>query len=153
MNLQIKRLFFQRKSFTNTLFVLWQWVKLFSEAVFNFLPPLFGHTRRNVLGPHFQCWVLGVVLFNTWLISSWEKITVVTSWATDKMTVFYSKWQLRPFWVKYMSFCAFAQLVTTFIFFSAWDKSHVKRHNSQNSAQKMRSCMSFCQKPFFFTSL
>ena len=31
-----------------------------------------------------------------------------------------------------MSFWAFAQLVTTFIFFSAWDRSHVKWDNSQN---------------------
>ena len=35
-------------------------------------------------------------------------------------------WQLWPFWIKYMSFCAFAKLVTAFILFSAWDKSHVK---------------------------
>ena len=33
--------------------------------------------------------------------------------------------------------CAFAQLVTTFIFFSAWDKSRVKWDNSQNTTQKM----------------
>ena len=38
-----------------------------------------------------------------------------------------------------MSFCAFAQVVTTFIFFSAWDKSHVKWDNSRNSTQKMRT--------------
>ena len=50
-----------------------------------------------------------------------KKITVVTSWATDKM--FHSKRQLRPFWLKWMSFYAFAQLVTTFIFFSTSDKS------------------------------
>ena len=31
-----------------------------------------------------------------------------------------------------------SQLVTTVIFFSAWDKSRVKRDNSQNSTQKMR---------------
>ena len=39
-----------------------------------------------------------------------------------------------------MSFCAFAQLLTTFIFFSAWDRSRVKWDNSQNSTQKMRHC-------------
>ena len=31
-----------------------------------------------------------------------------------------------------------AQLETTVIFFSAWDKSHVKWDNSRNSAKKMR---------------
>ena len=36
-----------------------------------------------------------------------------------------------------MSFCAFAELVTTFIFFSAWDKSHVKLDNSRNATQKI----------------
>ena len=38
-----------------------------------------------------------------------------------------------------MSLCGFAQLVTAFIFFSAWDKSHVKWDNSQNLTQKMRT--------------
>ena len=38
-----------------------------------------------------------------------------------------------------MSFCAFAQLVTTVIFFSAWDRSRVNWDNSQNSTQKMRT--------------
>ena len=78
---------------------------------------------------HFLCWVLGVVLLTTWLISSWEKKTVATSCATDKMTT----------WVKYMSFCAFVQLLTTFIFFAAGDTSHVKWDNSQNSTQKIRT--------------
>ena len=41
--------------------------------------------------------------------------------------------------VKQMSFCAFAQLVTIYIFFLAWDKSCVKWDNSQNSTQKMRT--------------
>ena len=27
----------------------------------------------DLYGPHFLCWTLGVVPFNTWLISSWEK--------------------------------------------------------------------------------
>ena len=35
-----------------------------------------------------------------------------------------------------------AHLVTTFIFFSAWDKSRVKRDNFQNSTQKMRTFQS-----------
>ena len=38
-----------------------------------------------------------------------------------------------------MSFCGFAQLVTIFIFLSAWDKSRVKWDNSRNSTQKMRT--------------
>ena len=38
-----------------------------------------------------------------------------------------------------MSFCAFAPLVTTFIFFSALDKSRVQWDNSRNSTQKMRT--------------
>jgi hypothetical protein len=38
-----------------------------------------------------------------------------------------------------MSFCAFVHLVTTFIFFSAWDKSRVKWDNSQNLTQKVRT--------------
>ena len=45
-----------------------------------------------------------------------------------------------------MSFCAFAQLVTTFIFFSAWDKSRVKWDNSQNSTQKMRTFVHLIQE-------
>ena len=40
---------------------------------------------------------------------------------------------------KWISFSAFAQLVTLVIFFSAWDRSHVKWDNSQNSTQKMRT--------------
>ena len=38
-----------------------------------------------------------------------------------------------------MSFCAFAVLVTTCIFFSARDRPRVKWDNSQNSTQKMRT--------------
>ena len=38
-----------------------------------------------------------------------------------------------------MSFCAFAQLATTFIFFSALDKSRVKWDNSRKPTQKMRT--------------
>jgi len=47
-----------------------------------------------------------------------------------------------------MSFCAFAQLVTTFILFSAWDKSRTKWDNSQNSTQKMRTIVSFYPECF-----
>ena len=38
-----------------------------------------------------------------------------------------------------MSFCAFTQLVTTFIFFSARKKSRVKWENPQKSTQNMRT--------------
>ena len=38
-----------------------------------------------------------------------------------------------------MSFCAFAQFVTAFTFFSASDKSLVKWDHSRNSIQKMRT--------------
>ena len=38
-----------------------------------------------------------------------------------------------------MSLCAFAQLVATFIFFSACDKSRFKWDNSRNLTQKMRT--------------
>jgi hypothetical protein len=40
-----------------------------------------------------------------------------------------------------MLFCAFDKLATTFIFFSAWNKSHVKWNNSQNLIQKMRTLL------------
>ena len=66
--------------------------------------------RYCILGPHFPCWVLGVVLFNTWLISSWDKNKCcykLSNWQNDNYL--HSKWQLWPFWVKSMSFCAFAQ--------------------------------------------
>ena len=79
------------------------------------------------LGCHFLCWIYGVVPFNTWLISSWEENNChykLSNWQND--TYFHSKWQLPPFLGKLMSSCAFALLVTTFIFFSAWDKSRVK---------------------------
>ena len=33
--------------------------------------------------------------------------------------------------------CICSPLVTTFIFFSAWDKSHVKLDNSRNATQKI----------------
>ena len=65
-----------------------------------------------------------------------------------------------------MPFCAFAQLVTTFIFFSAWYKSRVKWNNSRNSTQKMRTwqmsksnfsgglllCLALSKRPLVITS-
>ena len=60
---------------------------------------------------------MGVAPFNTWLISSW---------ATDNY--FHSIWNFN--------LCEFAHLVTTVIFFLAWDKSRVKWDNSRNSTPK-----------------
>ena len=56
-----------------------------------------------------------------------------------KMTTIFTQNDNFKQWVKWMSFCAFAQLVTTIIFFSIWDKSHVKWDNSRNSTQKRRT--------------
>ena len=52
-------------------------------------------------GPHFLCWITGVVPFNTWLISSWEENNCcykLSNWQNDNY--FHSKWQLQPFWGK-----------------------------------------------------
>ena len=65
-----------------------------------------------------------------------KKITVVTSWATDKI---HSKWLKLTFWVKIVVIFSVAHLVTTFISFSAGDKSRVKWSKSRNSTQKMRT--------------
>ena len=89
-------------------------------------------------GPHFLCWYSGVVSFNTWPISSWEenkccyKLSKCTKWHL------FHRWKLW-FWVKIVVILSVAQLVTTVIFISAWDKSSVKWDNSQNSTQKMRT--------------
>ena len=65
-----------------------------------------------------------------------KKITVFTSWITDKMTlVFTQNNNIDHIAWKIDAFCAFAQLLTTFIFFSAWDKSHVEWDNFRNSPQ------------------
>ena len=56
-----------------------------------------------------------------------KKINAVTSWATDNYD--HSKWQLQPFWVKF---------VAKVIFFSAWDKSCVKWTNRQKPTQMER---------------
>ena len=96
--------------------------------------------QLKTLGPHSLCWILGVVPFHMWLISSWEenkccyKLKKCTKWH-----LFHSKWLKLSFWVKIVVILSVAQLVTTVIFFSAWDKSHVKWDNSQNSTQKMRT--------------
>ena len=39
--------------------------------------------------------------------------------------------------------CAFAQLLTTFIFFSVWDQSHVKWDNFENSTHEKRTLILF----------
>ena len=59
-----------------------------------------------------------------WLITSWEenkccyKLSKCTKWH-----LFYSKWSKLSFWVKIVVILSVALLVTTIIFFSAWDKS------------------------------
>ena len=89
-------------------------------------------------GPHFLCWISGVVQFNRWLFSNWEenkcryKLSKCTKWH-----IFHSKRSKLSFWVKIIVILSVAQLGTTFNFFSAWDKSRVKWINSQNSTQKM----------------
>ena len=51
--------------------------------------------------PHFLRWILSHLTRD--LSQAEKKITVLTSWASNKMTTeFHSKWQLWPFWVKYM---------------------------------------------------
>ena len=92
------------------------------------------------IGPLFLCWFSWVVRFITWLISCWEENNFyykLSNWQNDNC--FHSKWQLRPFWVKYMPFYAIAQFVKTFVFFSAWAKSLVKWDNSREPTQKNRT--------------
>ena len=47
--------------------------------------------------------------------------------------------KIKKIELKMVIILSVAQLVTTFIFISAWDKPHVKRDNSWNSTQKMRT--------------
>ena len=83
------------------------------------------------------CCILGVVPFNMWLISTWEEYKCCYKLRKCiKLQLFSLK---ITAWVKQMSFCAFAQLVTTFIFFSAWDKSCVKWNNSGKPTEKKRT--------------
>ena len=35
--------------------------------------PFSSRSAKKEIGLHFLCWILGVVPFNTWLISSWEE--------------------------------------------------------------------------------
>ena len=56
-----------------------------------------------------------------------------------KWQLFHSKWLKLSFWVKILVILSVAQLLKTVIFFSAWDKSRVKRDNSRNTIQKMRT--------------
>ena len=75
-----------------------------------------------------------------WLIPRWEKkkccykLSKCTKWH-----LFHSKWSKLSFWVKIVVILSVAQLVATFIFFSAWDKSCVKGDDSRNSTLKMRT--------------
>ena len=52
-------------------------------------------------------------------------------------------------WVSEFVVLSVAQLITIVIFFSAWDKSRVKWHNSQNSTQKIRTFVQTLQDIFF----
>ena len=63
------------------------------------------------LGPHFLCWISGVVPFNTWLISNWEdnnccyKLSKCTKWH-----LFHSISSKLSFWVKIVVILSVAQL-------------------------------------------
>ena len=120
------------------------WVILFL-FIFHFLVPwLWNYPFKLqfcvVYGPQILCWTSGIVSFTMWLISSWEenkycyKLSKCTKWH-----LFDSKWSKLWFWVKIVDILSVTQLVYTFVFFSAWDKSHVKWDKSPNSTQKMRS--------------
>ena len=100
---------------------------------------------QDHLASHFLCWILGVVhLIGTyWGLSQAEKkITVVTSWATDKMTTIFSQndnfnnfeWNshfLHFLSLQKHSFSSQLEIV----------KSRVKWDNSQNPTQKMRTLL------------
>ena len=105
------------------------------------------------LGPHFLCGISGVVQFTMWLISSWEenkccyKLSKCTKWH-----LFQKQWSKLSFWVKIVVILSVAQLVTTVVFFSAWDKSRVKWNNSRNSTHKMKTQVGStidCFEPIF----
>ena len=89
---------------------------------------------RLKYGHHFLCWISGIVPFNIWLISSWEENECC--YKMSKCT----KWHMYiPIKMVELVILSVAHLVTTVIFFSAWDKSRVKWEHSQNSTQKMRT--------------
>ena len=95
---------------------------------------------QAILGPLFLSWFLAAVPFNTWLISSWEENKCCYKLRqSTKLHLFHSKWSELSFKVKIVDILSVAQLVTTVIFFSAWDKSRVKWDHSRNSTEKMRT--------------
>ena len=71
-----------------------------------------NHNLNNFnQGTLFLSWFLGVFPFNKWLISCWEENNYcykLSNWQNDRY--FHSKWQLRPFWLKEMSFRHFLSL-------------------------------------------
>ena len=75
---------------------------------------------------HFLCWIPD--LSQAEKKKCCYKLSKCTKWL-----LFHSK---LSFLAKILSV---ARLVTTVIFFSAWDKSLVKRDNSRNSTQKIRT--------------
>ena len=55
---------------------------------------------QTELGPHYLCWIFGVVPSNTWLISSWEENNCcykLSNWQNENY--FHSKWHFWSFWV------------------------------------------------------
>ena len=91
---------------------------------------------RYQKGPLFLCWSqeLCHLTRNLSQIERTKKmfLQLLSNWQNGNY--FNSKWQLE--WNR---FRAFAQLVTTVIFFSAWNKSSIKWDNSRNLTQKMRT--------------
>ena len=55
--------------------------------------------------------------------------------------LFHSKWSKLPFWVKIVVTLSVAQLVTTVIFFSVLDKSHVKLYKTAEIQQGNVICI------------
>ena len=56
--------------------------------------------------------------------------TIITKVSSSWANLFHSKWPKLSFWVKIV-FLSVAQLVTTVIFFSAWDKSPENQHRNR----------------------
>ena len=67
--------------------------------------------------PLFLCWFLGVVPFNTWLISSWAN--------AQNDIYFTPKWSKLSFWVKIVVILSVVQLITTAIFLVSFYFSHL----------------------------
>ena len=87
-----------------------------------------------------MCWISGVVPFNIWLISSWEENKcLLQAEKTQIWHLFHSKLSKLSFWLKIIVILSVSQLVTTVIFFSAWDELRVKWYNSQEINTEKRT--------------